>query len=182
MYTETKKFSNSSRIRIFIIEIHVEISTNLIRFFFAVNPITILSNTKYCKISFVWSAVPVIKCFPKGQNVNVSTFSMCFGDGSAQFRWTLTYQRQFLDVIQSGFAVKKSPVLMWFERNFPPVELVFFFCLPEFGRSPANFVCTKRLIMVFGRQLFYEYQNEKQHYKCWNQLPPCLSLRCVRLW
>ena len=30
-----------------------------------------LSNTKYCKISFVWSAVPVIKCFSIGQNVNI---------------------------------------------------------------------------------------------------------------
>ena len=33
-YTETKKFSNSLQIRIFITEIHVEITTNLIWFFF----------------------------------------------------------------------------------------------------------------------------------------------------
>ena len=32
-YIETKKFSNSSQIRIFITEIHVKINTNLIRFF-----------------------------------------------------------------------------------------------------------------------------------------------------
>ena len=32
--------------------------------------IAILSNTKYCKISFVWSAVPVIKCF-KMTNFNI---------------------------------------------------------------------------------------------------------------
>ena len=34
------------------------------------------------------------------------TSSTWFGDGSRQFWWTLTYQRQFLDVIQSGSAVK----------------------------------------------------------------------------
>ena len=70
-YTETKKFSNSSQIRIFITDIHVEINTNLIRCFCRQNVITILSNSKYCKISFVWSAVPVIKCFSKGQIVNI---------------------------------------------------------------------------------------------------------------
>ena len=31
--------------------------------FFALNAITILSITKYWKNSFVWSALPVIKCF-----------------------------------------------------------------------------------------------------------------------
>ena len=168
--------------------------------FFAVNAMTILSNTKYCKIAIVWSAVPVIICFSKekkeeiwlspmtkaptpeemskGQSDNTNnatkkfdytavadrlrtvswsnygkkdkmsifwTFSMCFGDCFGQFWWTHTYQRQFLDVIQSGFAVRKSPVLMWSKLNLPPAEL-FFFCLPEFGRSPANFACTKRLI------------------------------------
>ena len=41
------------------------------KFFLALNVITILSNTKYCKISFVWSAVPVIKWFSKGQNANI---------------------------------------------------------------------------------------------------------------
>ena len=32
MYTETKKFSNTSQIRIFITELHAEINTNLIIF------------------------------------------------------------------------------------------------------------------------------------------------------
>ena len=32
-YTETKKFSNTSQIRIFITDSHVEINTNLIRYF-----------------------------------------------------------------------------------------------------------------------------------------------------
>ena len=87
-----KKFSNTSQIRIFITEIHVEINKNWIRFFFLVNAITILSNTKYCKISFVWSAVPFIKnIFQKDKMSIFWTFSMCFGDGSWQFWWTLTY-------------------------------------------------------------------------------------------
>ena len=34
VYNETKKFSNTSQIRIFLTKIHVEINTNFIRFFF----------------------------------------------------------------------------------------------------------------------------------------------------
>ena len=34
------------------------------------------------------------------------TFSTCIGDGFGQIWWTLTYQRRFLDVIQSRFAVR----------------------------------------------------------------------------
>ena len=52
-YTETKKFSNTLQISIFITEIHDEINTD---FFFTVNAIVILFNAKYfmhrCKISF----------------------------------------------------------------------------------------------------------------------------------
>ena len=36
--------------------------------------ITILSNTKYCKISLVWSAVPVMNCLSNGQTVNIFNF------------------------------------------------------------------------------------------------------------
>ena len=65
IYTETKKFINTFQILVFITEIHVEINTE----FLPVNAITISFNTKYfmhlCKISFVWNAVPVIKCFQK---------------------------------------------------------------------------------------------------------------------
>ena len=46
LYTGTKKFSNISRILIFITEIHVKIYTKLIRFFFTVNANSILFNTK----------------------------------------------------------------------------------------------------------------------------------------
>ena len=43
-----------------------------------------------------------------------------------KFWWPLTYQRQFIYVIQSGFTVKKKPpVLIWSEWNVPPVELLF---------------------------------------------------------
>ena len=47
------------------------------------------------------------------------TFSTWFGDGSGQFWWTLTCQRQFLDVIQSGFAVKNTTRLdmIWMKRS-----------------------------------------------------------------
>ena len=74
-------------------------NTNWIRYFVAVSAITILSNTKYCKISFVWSALPVIIFFQKDNISIFQTFSACIGDGSRQFWWTLTYQRQLLDVI-----------------------------------------------------------------------------------
>ena len=53
------------------------------------------------------------------------TFSKWFGDGSGQFWWPLTYQRQFLDVIQSGCTVKMPLVLIWSEWNVLPVELLF---------------------------------------------------------
>ena len=66
-----KHFINTSQIRVFITEIYVEINTNFIRRFFVANAMTTLSNTKYCKMPFVWSSVPVIKCFSKGQNVNM---------------------------------------------------------------------------------------------------------------
>ena len=67
MYTETKKLSNILLICISITEIHVEINTDFVYSKCDCN----LFNTKYfmhrCKISFVWSAVPVIKCFEKDQ-------------------------------------------------------------------------------------------------------------------
>ena len=53
------------------------------------------------------------KCFEKGQNVNIFEHSPCDSETeSGQFWLTLTYQRQFLDVIQCGFAVKMPPVLI----------------------------------------------------------------------
>ena len=105
---------------------------------------------------------------------------MCIGDGSRHFRWTLTYQRQFLIVIQSGFAVRNGTVLVRSEWNNLQVELVLFAVCPiSGGLQPTLFA---RNDWLLGKQLFYEYQNEKQHNECWNQLPQCKSLSCVRLW
>ena len=61
------------------------------------------------------------------------TFSTWFGDGSGQFWWIITYERQFLDVIQSGFAVKNATRLdlIWMKRSSS--ELVFVLS----GRSRA---------------------------------------------
>ena len=179
-YTETKKFSNTSHIRIFITDIHVEINKNLNRFYFAVNVIALLSNTKYCKIAFVWSAVPVINVFQKDKMSIFWTISTCIRNGSGKFWWTFTLQRQFLDVISSRFAVKHVTRLdvIWIKRSFSGVSFISV-CSISGGLEPNLFA---RNDLLFGKQLFYENQNEKQHNQCWNQLPPCQSLSCVRLW
>ena len=141
-----KKFSNTLQIRKFITEIHVEIYTE----FFTVNMITILFNTKYfmhwCKISFVWSAVPVIKCFQKDKMSIFWSSSTCIWDCSRRFCWILTYQRQFLDIMQSEFVVRNFSriYVIWMKRSSSGVS---FFFLPDLGRSPANFICTKRLFI-----------------------------------
>ena len=72
------------------------------------------------------------------------TFFTWFGDGSGQFWWTLTYQRQFLDVIQNGFAAKMPPVLIWSEWNVPPVELVF--VLSARSRAVSSQLCLHETI------------------------------------
>ena len=113
IYTETKKFSNIPQISIFITEVHVEINTRWIRIIFVVNAMTTLFNAKYCKISFVWSAVPVIKCFSKGQNINILNILCMLRRRFGWFWWTFTYQRQFLDVIKSVFAARNVTFLMW---------------------------------------------------------------------
>ena len=48
------------------------------------------------------------------------TFSTFIRDGSGQLRWILTYQRQPLDVIQSGIAVRDVTRLdmIWMKRFF----------------------------------------------------------------
>ena len=73
------------------------------------------------------------------------TFSTWFGDDSGQFWWILTYQRQFLDVIQSEYAVKKmSPVLIWSDWNVPPEELVF--VLSARSRAVSSQLCLHETI------------------------------------
>ena len=50
---------------------------------------------------------------------------------------------------------------MWSEWNVPPVELVFLSVCPiSGGLRPTLFAQNDWL---FRKQLFYEYQNEKQH-------------------
>ena len=84
------------------------------------------------------------KMFFKRKTMSIFwTFSMCIGDGSGQLRWTLTYHRQFLDVLQSGFAVMLSemaPVLMGSDRNGPPVEFVIFSVCPISGGLQSTFL------------------------------------------
>ena len=83
------------------------------------------------------------------------TFSMWFGDCSGQFLWTLTYQRQFLDVIQSGCAVKNATRLdmIWMKRS--PSGFSFCSVCPiSGGLNPTLFA---RNNWLFSKQLFYEY-------------------------
>ena len=56
-----------------------------------------------CNVSFAWSAVPVIKMFLKGQNVNILTI-LHVHRRRVRFWQIPANQRQFLDVQQSGFA------------------------------------------------------------------------------
>ena len=72
------------------------------------------------------------------------TFSTWFRDCSGQFWLTLAYQRQFLDVIQSGFAVKMPPVLIWSEWNVSLVELVF--VLSVRSRAVSSHLCLHETI------------------------------------
>ena len=152
IYTETKKFSNTSHLRIFITETQVKINTNLIRFFFfALNVITILSNAKYCKISFVWSAVTVINCFSKGQNVNILNI-------------LYVHRRRFLTVLIGTFVPetvarcytkrvcckKCHPSWSYLHETFLQWSC-FFLCLSDLGRFPANFVCTKAIVLWISK-------------------------------
>ena len=111
--------------------------------------------------------------FSKEQTVNILIILHMHLRRSRRLWMILTYQRQFLDVMQSEF------VLLWSEWNVPPVELVFS-AWPISGILQPTFFA--RNDCLFVKQLFYEYQNEQQHNKCWNQLPPRESLSCVRLW
>ena len=171
MYTETKKFSNTSHLRIIISEIHVDINTNLIRFFcskcdYNLIQYQILQNF----ICMERSACHKMLCKKTKMSI-FWTFSTCTGDGSGQFRWKLTYQRQFQDVIQSGVAVWNVIRLdvIWMKSSSSGVRF-FSVCPVSGGLQPTLFA---RNDWLYGKQLCYEFQNEKQHNWCWNQLPPC---------
>ena len=49
---------------------------------------------------------------------------------------------------------------MWYKWNVPQVELFFSPCPISGGLQPTFFT---RNVCLFGKQLFYEYQNEQQH-------------------
>ena len=91
------------------------------------------------------------------------TFSACIGHGSGQFRWTLTNQRQSLDVIQSEVAVRNVTRFdaIWMKRSSSGVGF-FTFCPNSDGLQQTLF---SQYDLFFGKQLFYEYQNEQQHIK-----------------
>ena len=81
---------------------------------------------------------------------------MCIGHGSGRFQRILTYQRQFLDVRQSGFVGKISPALLRYERNFPPEKFFFFLFRPiSGGIQPTLFA---RNDLLFSKKLFYRYK------------------------
>ena len=70
------------------------------------------------------------------------TFSTWFGDGSGQFWWTITYERQSLDVTQSGFAVKKNAIrfdMIWMKRSSS--ELVFVLSVRSLAVSSQLCLC-----------------------------------------
>ena len=92
------------------------------------------------------------KMFLKRTMSKFLTFSTWFGDGSGQFWWTLTYQRQFLDVIQSGFAVKNATCLdmIWIKRSSSGVSFCSV-CPISGGLKPTLFAQNDWL---FGKQLF----------------------------
>ena len=98
-----------------------------------------------CKISFVWSAVPVIRCFQKDEMSIFLSSSTCILDCSRRFSWILTYRRQFLDVIQSEFAVRNFSCLdvIWEKRSSRGVN---FSGLPDLRRSPANFLLYEMIV------------------------------------
>ena len=61
--------------------------------------------------------------------------STCIVDGSGQFRWILLYQRQFLDVQQSGFTEKSIPPRRDMNETF--IQWSDFFVCPIFD-CPDN--------------------------------------------
>ena len=119
-YTETKKFSNTSQVRLFITENHPLKLKHELNKTFAVNAITILFNTKFCmhrwKISFVLSAVPVGKMIWKRQNSNILTFHLLH---RIQFR-TVSVDPSVPETVSWHSAVRrywKKFLLPWCDMN-----------------------------------------------------------------
>ena len=107
VYTETKKFSITSQIHIYITDIHVEINTNLIRFFAVHMWLQSYPIPNTATFHRMERSACHKKVFQKDKMSIFWTFSAYIGDGFWQFWWTLTYQRQSLYTIQSGIPISK---------------------------------------------------------------------------
>ena len=93
--------------------------------------------------------------------------SKCIGDGSWRFCRILAYHT----VSRRQQSVKKIfPTLMWYEWRVPRVDLVCFGFVRFRVVSSQPFA---RNDWLFGKQLFYEYQNDEQHHLCSYQLLLC---------
>ena len=99
-----------------------------------------------CKISLVWSAVTVIKFFKKDKMSIFWPSSMFIGDGSERFRRIPAYQGSSYAFSKAYLLEEISHNLIGHEWNIPQMELCFFGLL-DLGRSLANLVCPKRLII-----------------------------------
>ena len=119
------------------------------KIFFAVNATMILFNTKicmprieWCKISFVWSAVPVIKMFRKGESINILTILHVH---RRLFR-AVSMDTRVPDIQQSRFAGRNLSRLyvILMKRSSKGVS---FFCLPDHRRSATKLVCPNRWII-----------------------------------
>ena len=102
--------------------------------------------------------MPVINCFLKDKMSIFWSSSMCIWDCSERCWWILTYQSQFLDIMQREFAVRNISCLnsIWMEYS---TSGVFSACPISDGFQQTSFASNECL---FGEQLLYEYQIEQQ--------------------
>ena len=146
-----------------LLQKNIRWNDNKLKQIFAVKAIAILFKTKSCtdrcKISFVWSTVPVRKkMFRKGQNVNILTILHVH---QIQFRAVSvdpSLPETFIVSQKTGFAGTNLFRLdvIWMKRLTNKVNLFWSV------RSRAVFSQTTfaRNHLLFGKQLFHEYENE----------------------
>ena len=155
IYTETKKFSNTLQIRIFITEIHVEINTE----FFIVNlcDYNLTQNQIFHALlpNFIFMERSVChKMFSKGQNVNILIFLRLH----PRMLQTVLVNTHVPETVPRHYAkrvcCKKSlPSIYDLNETFLQWSK-FFFCLPDLGRFQANFLCTKQLFIRYATVLW----------------------------
>ena len=80
------------------------------------------------------------KCFEKDKMLIFWPSFTCIGDGFGRFWWILAYQRQVLDIQQSGFAGRNISCVdvTWMKRSSSGGSFFSIIGLPDLGRSPAN--------------------------------------------